>query len=120
MRTVLRISRIAISSVCIAAALLFAGIEAYALFSGNWLLHEQPLLGASQYLFRFIIAVLGILASVGVLRCRKHALTGCLCTAAACVSTSPLIPNEPGIILPVLACLSVTICLFSLTDNQIN
>ncbi len=56
MKTVLRIMAVTAAALLFLLALAFAVIEARLLISGDWLLHEIPLLAFLQYFCRFALA----------------------------------------------------------------
>ena len=106
----LRILQIIIAAIAAVLAMAFLFIEGYGIFSGNWILHEQPFLGLLQYLLRFAIAAGPLLTSVTILHGKKPALYRSICTAVSCVVLAPLIPNGLGVLFLILAAAVLLTC----------
>lgn len=57
MKKVLNIFNVIISSIVLLLSLIFIFIEGRLLFSGDWLIYDNVILGMFKYLFRLIIAI---------------------------------------------------------------
>lgn len=57
MKKVLNIFNVIISSIVLLLSLVFIFIEGRLLFSGDWLIYDNVILGMFKYLFRLIIAI---------------------------------------------------------------
>lgn len=57
MKKVLNIFNVIISSIVLLLSLVFIFIEGRLLFSGDWLIYDNVILGIFKYLFRLIIAI---------------------------------------------------------------
>lgn len=57
MKKVLNIFNVIISSIVLLLSLIFIFIEGRLLFSGDWLIYDNVILGMLKYLFRLIIAI---------------------------------------------------------------
>ena len=57
MKKVLNIFNVIISSIVLLLSLIFILIEGRLLFSGDWLIYDNVILGMFKYLFRLIIAI---------------------------------------------------------------
>lgn len=63
MKTALRILTTFLMIVLLLVAAAFVFIEGRLIFSGDWLLHEMPLIGFLQYFCRILLAmIVGVLA----------------------------------------------------------
>ena len=70
MKTLLRVVWIICAVILLVSALAFAVIEGRLLFSGDWLIHEMPMIGFLQYFCRFTLAVITVILCVSVIKKR--------------------------------------------------
>lgn len=64
MKKVLNIFNVIISSIVLLLSLIFIFIEGRLLFSGDWLIYDNVILGMFKYLFRLIIAIFAGMYSI--------------------------------------------------------
>lgn len=96
-------------------SLLFLFVEGWTIFAGDWLLHEQPVVGLIQYLLRFAAAAGGFAVSLRLHRC---GLTALLCLTASCAVMAPLVPNGFGVVFLILAVTAVLLKLLNLSAER--
>ena len=70
MKTLLRVVWIICAVILLVSALAFAVIEGRLLFSGDWLIHEMPMIDFLQYFCRFTLAVITVILCVSVIKKR--------------------------------------------------
>lgn len=64
MKKVLNIFNVIISSIVLLLSLIFIFIEGRLLFSGDWLIYDNVILGMFKYLFRLIVAIFAGMYSI--------------------------------------------------------
>ena len=64
MKKVLNIFNVIISSIVLLLSLVFIFIEGRLLFSGDWLIYDNVILGMFKYLFRLIVAIFAGMYSI--------------------------------------------------------
>ena len=71
MKSILRIAAVLFAAVLLLLAAAFMFIEGRLLFSGDWLLHEVPVLAFLQYFARFVLAAAAACSAIMIFRKRK-------------------------------------------------
>ena len=64
MKKVLNIFNVIISSIVLLLSLIFKFIEGRLVFSGDWLIYDNVILGMFKYLFRLIVAIFAGMYSI--------------------------------------------------------
>ncbi len=84
-------------------AVLFLGIEGQKIVCGDWLLHEQPMIGLLQFLLRFGVAAGVFFSSVRNAAGKRGTPWEGLFITVSCAVTAPLLPNGFGILFLLLS-----------------
>ena len=109
-----RASRILLAAAAvpvILAGAAFLFLEGRLLLSGDWLLHQQPLLGFLQYLLRFALAGLAAFSGIRALTGRT-ALFESFCLTAMTAGISLFAVNQVGLYLFLTAAIFLAANLF--------
>jgi len=105
MKTAGRILNFAMSIPVTLVSAAFVFLEGRLVLSGDWLIHEQPGLGLSQYVLRFGFAGLGLAVGLRVLAGggKRYSIGGSLALTGMMAGIAPFAVNSVGVYLLALA-----------------